>query len=122
MSHTTSIRRSASLLGATGLIALSMAGPAGAREVPGNGDWAEQHCSVSCYEGGTPAGTSTQTFRVDDNAIEVLHGHPDWLWQIARLLAQRVNATTAMLTRDASGEDALILPQHFMSSWGDPTV
>lgn len=59
---------------------------------------------------------------VIDNAIEVLHGHPDWLWQIARLLAQRVNATTAMLTRDQSHEDALILPQHFMSSWGDPTV
>lgn len=59
---------------------------------------------------------------VIDNAIEVLHSHPDWLWQIARLLAQRVNATTAMLTRDKSSEDVLILPQHFMSSWGDPTV
>ena len=59
---------------------------------------------------------------VIDNAIEVLHSHPDWLWQIARLLAQRVNATTAMLTRDKSSEDVLILPQRFMSSWGDPTV
>jgi hypothetical protein len=72
MSHTTSIRRSASILGATGLIALSMAGPASAREVPGNGDWADQHCSVSCYEGPTPAGSPTQVIRIDDNAIEVL--------------------------------------------------
>ena len=72
MSHTTSIRRSASILGATGLIALSLAGPASAREVPGNGDWAEQHCSTSCYQGPAPAGASTQVIRIDDNAIEVL--------------------------------------------------
>ena len=58
MSHTTSIRRSASILGATGLIALSMAGPASAREIPGNGGWAEQHCSVSCYEGPATTGVS----------------------------------------------------------------
>lgn len=75
MSHTTTIRRSAALFAATGLIALSMAGPASAREVPGNGDWADQHCSVSCYEGSntTGAGTPvTEVFRVDDNAIELL--------------------------------------------------
>ena len=59
---------------------------------------------------------------VIDNAIDVLRSHPDWLLQIARLLAQRVNATTAQLTRDRAGEDALVLPQNFMSSWGDPTV
>lgn len=59
---------------------------------------------------------------VIDNAIEVLRTHPDWLLQIARLLAQRVNATTAQLTRDRGGEDAMVLPQNFMSSWGDPTV
>ena len=53
--------------------------------------------------------------------LDVLKSHPDWLLQIARLLAQRVNATTALLTRDKSDE-ALILPQNFMSSWGDPTV
>ena len=51
----------------------------------------------------------------------MLRNHPDWLLQIARLLAQRVNATTALLTRDKN-EDELILPQNFMSSWGDPTV
>jgi hypothetical protein len=75
MSYTTTIRRSAALLGATGLIALSMAGPASAREVPGNGDWADQQCSVNCYEGPntTSSGTPiTEVFRVDDNAVEVL--------------------------------------------------
>ena len=59
---------------------------------------------------------------VIDNAIEVLRSHPDWLLQIARLLAQRVNATTAQLTRDRDEHDAMVLPQNFMSSWGDPTV
>jgi CRP/FNR family cyclic AMP-dependent transcriptional regulator len=59
---------------------------------------------------------------VIDNAIEVLNSHPDWLLQIARLLAQRVNATTAELTRDRTPEEEMILPQNFMSSWGDPTV
>ena len=58
---------------------------------------------------------------VIDNAIEVLHTHPDWLLQIARLLAQRVNATTALLTRDKE-EEPITLPQNFMSSWGDPTI
>ena len=72
MSHTTSIRRSASILGATGLVALSMAGPASAREVPGNGDWADQRCSVNCYEGPVPTGSSTRVIRIDDNAVEVM--------------------------------------------------
>ena len=72
MSHTTSLRRSASLLGATGLIALSMAGPASAREVPGNGDWADQHCSVSCYEGGTTADPSSgSTPRGSGGTLEI---------------------------------------------------
>ena len=61
-------------------------------------------------------------FFVIDNAIEVLRTHPDWLLQIARLLAQRVNATTALLTRDRDDAETLILPQNFMSSWGDPTI
>jgi hypothetical protein len=73
MSHTITFRRSASLLGATGLIALSMAGPASARQVPGNGDWAEQHCSTSCYEGGTSeVSRRTPTIAIDDNGVEVL--------------------------------------------------
>jgi CRP/FNR family transcriptional regulator, cyclic AMP receptor protein len=61
-------------------------------------------------------------FFVIDDAIEVLRTHPDWLLQIARLLAQRVNATTALLTRDKSEDEALVLPQAFISGWGDPTV
>ena len=71
MSHTTSIRRSASLLGATGLIALSMAGPASAREVPGNGDWADQHCSVSCYVGGTTADPNSGSTPRGDGTLEI---------------------------------------------------
>src|SRR5690606_28453330 len=59
---------------------------------------------------------------VIDNAIEVLRAHPEWLLQIARLLAQRVNATTALLTRDRAEDEALVMPQDFLSSWGDPTV
>ena len=61
-------------------------------------------------------------YYVIDNALEVLNTHPDWLLQIARLLAQRVNATTAQLTRDKSTDEPMVLPQNFMSSWGDPTV
>ncbi len=61
-------------------------------------------------------------YYVIDNAIEVLRTHPDWLLQIARLLAQRVNATTAQLTRPRTDDDHMILPANFMSSWGDPTV
>ncbi|MEQ1768287.1 MAG: cyclic nucleotide-binding domain-containing protein [Devosia sp.] len=59
---------------------------------------------------------------VIDNAIEVLRTHPDWLLQIARLLAQRVNSTTALLTRDRSDEAPMVLPQQFIANWGDPTV
>lgn len=61
-------------------------------------------------------------FFVIDNALEVLRSHPDWLLQIARLLAQRVNATTALLTEKEAGQEAIVLPQTFMSGWGDPTV
>lgn len=70
----------------------------------------------------TVRAVSAVDFFVIDNAIEVLRTHPEWLLQIARLLAQRVNATTALLTRDKDEAEALILPQNFMSSWGDPTV
>ena len=62
-------------------------------------------------------------FFVIDNALEVLADKPELLLQIARLLAQRVNATTALLARDrAEGSAALVLPQSLLSSWGDPTV
>jgi CRP-like cAMP-binding protein len=65
--------------------------------------------------------TEVDYFVIDD-AIEVLKTHPDWLLQIARLLAQRVNATTALLTRDKGDDEHLVLPQNFIASWGDPTV
>ncbi|RYE08228.1 MAG: cyclic nucleotide-binding domain-containing protein [Hyphomicrobiales bacterium] len=70
----------------------------------------------------TVRAVSAVDFYVIDNAIEVLRTHPDWLLQIARLLAQRVNATTAQLTRDSDDGEALVMPQNFMSSWGDPTL
>ena len=59
---------------------------------------------------------------VIDNAIEVLRSHPDWLLQIARLLAQRVKDTTAQLARGRSEDEAMVLPQNFISSWGDPAI
>jgi CRP/FNR family cyclic AMP-dependent transcriptional regulator len=58
---------------------------------------------------------------VIDNAADVLSAHPEWLLQIARLLAQRVNATTALLT-ERQNDDTIVLPRKFLSGWGDPTV
>lgn len=58
---------------------------------------------------------------VIDNAIEVLRTHPDWLLQIARLLAQRVKDTTAQLTAGRD-DDAMVLPETFISSLGDPSI
>ena len=59
-------------------------------------------------------------YYVIDNAIEVLRTHPDWLLQIARLLAQRVKQTTEQLAR--RDEEAMVLPSHFIASWGDPAI
>jgi CRP-like cAMP-binding protein len=59
---------------------------------------------------------------VIDNAAEVLSGHPDLLLQIARLLAQRVNATTALLTKKPVADEAIILPRQVISGWGDPAI
>lgn len=61
------------------------------------------------------------------DALKVLEAHPAWLLQIARLLAQRVNATTAELVslkqeQQSEGEDILILPSAVLSSWGDPEI
>lgn len=73
MSYTTSIRRTASVLGATGLLALSMAGTAGARPDPGSGSPGEQHCTTSCFEGGGGAATDTGTLlRVSENGVQLL--------------------------------------------------
>ena len=64
---------------------------------------------------------------VIDNAVAVLEAHPSWLLQIARLLAQRVNATTAQLVAlkqqaGAEEDDVLILPTSVYSNWSDPQV
>ncbi len=74
MSHTTSIRRGASMLGATGLIALSMAGPASARQDPGTGGLHEWTQWSEPYEGGSTGsqGAPLPPRFVDDNAVEVL--------------------------------------------------
>ncbi len=63
---------------------------------------------------------------VIENALEVLEAHPAWLLQIARLLAQRVNTTTAQLIalkQQADEEpDVLVLPSNVFSSWADPQI
>jgi hypothetical protein len=71
MSHTSSVRRAACITGATGLIALSMGGPASARPDPGTGGFHEHDCTVTCYQG-PESGTSIPTPPVDGNGIEVL--------------------------------------------------
>ncbi len=70
--------------------------------------------------------TEVQVYVIDD-ALRVLEAHPAWLLQIARLLAQRVNTTTAQLValrqKEAeSEEDILVLPTNVLSSWADPQV
>jgi CRP-like cAMP-binding protein len=62
------------------------------------------------------------TYLVVDDAIGVLRAHPEWLLQIARLLAQRVNATTARLTQAEGAHGHLVLPPQFLSALGDPAV
>ncbi|SFZ84190.1 Cyclic nucleotide-binding domain-containing protein [Devosia enhydra] len=59
------------------------------------------------------------------NALAMLEANPGWLLQIARLLAQRVNTTTAMLAaRDAEAAEAeaFVLPQTMIAHWSDPQV
>jgi CRP-like cAMP-binding protein len=71
----------------------------------------------------TVRAVSEVDYFVIDNAIEVLRSHPDWLLQIARLLAKRVKDTTAQLAdRTGAGTTPIVLPQNFLSSWGDPAV
>jgi hypothetical protein len=66
MSRITTIRRAAAAGGATGLIALSLAGPAAARPDPGTGELT--HCTSDCYQGGSPATSAVLT--ANDNAVE----------------------------------------------------
>ena len=57
------------------------------------------------------------------DAIRVLEANPSWTLQIARLLAQRVNATTQLLARDdGTQRDRLVLPQNVFAQWSDPQV
>lgn len=69
--------------------------------------------------------TDVQVFVIRD-AIKVLEAHPSWLLQIARLLAQRVNATTAQLVKvkaEQAGEDeVMVLPSNVFASWSDPQI
>jgi hypothetical protein len=59
-------------MGASGLIALSLAGPSSARPDPGTGGSQELRCTTGCYEGGTSGGEPTQYVVLDDNAVEFL--------------------------------------------------
>ena len=68
--------------------------------------------------------TDIEVFVIDD-ALTVLEANPGWTLQIARLLAQRVNATTAQLAQN-QGQDTnrerLVLPQNVLAQWADPQV
>lgn len=68
--------------------------------------------------------TDVEVYVIAD-ALKVLESHPAWTLQIARLLAQRVNATTALLMdsqRETSDKDRLVLPQNVFAQWADPQV
>ena len=71
--------------------------------------------------------TDVQIYVIDE-ALTVLEQHPSWLLQIARLLAQRVNATTAQLValkqqeNDEDNSDILVLPTNVFSTWADPQI
>lgn len=69
--------------------------------------------------------SDVQVYVITD-ALKVLEAHPSWLMQIARLLAQRVNATTAQLVKlreQVAGEDeVMVLPQNLFQAWTDPQI
>lgn len=68
--------------------------------------------------------TEVEAYVIAD-ALKVLETHPAWTLQIARLLAQRVNSTTALLLesqRETSDKDRLVLPQNVFAEWADPQV
>ncbi|HEY9011098.1 MAG TPA: cyclic nucleotide-binding domain-containing protein [Devosia sp.] len=69
--------------------------------------------------------TDVECYVIED-ALKVLETHPSWTLQIARLLAQRVNNTTAALMEarphDETDHGRLILPHYVLSDWGDPQV
>jgi CRP-like cAMP-binding protein len=69
--------------------------------------------------------TDIEVFVIDD-ALKVLEANPGWTLQIARLLAQRVNATTQMLAQsnqeDLAHRQRLVVPQNVFATWADPQV
>ncbi len=66
--------------------------------------------------------TDVEVFVLAD-ALRVLEAHPAWTLQIARLLARRVDATTAQLAAQGAEErERLVLPQNVLAQWADPQV
>lgn len=69
--------------------------------------------------------SEVQAYVITD-ALKVLESRPAWLLQIARLLAQRVNATTAQLValkHETHEEDeVIVLPSNVFASWSDPQI
>jgi CRP/FNR family transcriptional regulator, cyclic AMP receptor protein len=68
--------------------------------------------------------TAVEAYVIAD-PLTVLEARPAWTLQLARLLAQRLHATTAALV--ASREDAataapLIMPAYIMAQLGDPAL
>ena len=61
-------RRSSAALGAAGILALSLAGPASARPDPSTGDLTR--CTTGCFQG--PEESLSVLRSIDDNAIEYL--------------------------------------------------
>lgn len=70
MSHLTAFRQAAAVVGTTGLIALSLAGPASARDDHGTGT--VQRCTSDCYDFGTSPIAPPESTPLDDNAVEYL--------------------------------------------------
>jgi CRP/FNR family cyclic AMP-dependent transcriptional regulator len=68
--------------------------------------------------------TDVEVFVIND-ALKVLEANPTWTLQIARLLAQRVNATTRQLAElqgEAASRERLVLPQSMLAQWADPQI
>jgi hypothetical protein len=70
MNSNSTFRRSSAAVGAAGILALTLAGPASARVDPGAGEL--PRCTSACFEGGTTETPITQVLRVDDNAVDFL--------------------------------------------------
>lgn len=68
--------------------------------------------------------TDVEVYVIAD-ALKVLETYPAWTLQIAKLLAQRVNATTALLMesqREAHDSNRLVLPENVFAEWSDPQI